>query len=181
MAVRIPSLDCRVQTVVFPKSYCLLKSLFTSHSKSLQEILCWRKKFDIFVSHLASLLCGVSRAGCDQVACPCVAKCLFFFHHLKKSSFLHCAAPGIKACPPGDWREFGRFPGHITLAHVIFTAAPIIRWDVSLRHRTKINQEDVFCPLCLHILCAGIAPRSKGLLLRWACLCSVPDLICCIY
>ena len=72
-------------------------------------------------------------------------------------------------------------PSCVTLAHVIFTAAPIVRQGVSLRHSMNINQEVVLCLLCFHVLHAELSPRSKGLPLRWACLCSVPDLICCFY
>lgn len=116
IAVRIPSLACGVQTVAFPRSYCLLKSLFIGWSKSLQEILCWRRKFGLFASCLASLLCGASRVGCDQVACPCIAKCSFFFHHLKKSSVLHYTAPDIEARTPCDWTEFGLF---LAVSHLL--------------------------------------------------------------
>lgn len=71
-------------------------------------------------------------------------------------------------------------PNRVILARGVFTAALIIRRGVSLRHSINVNQEDVLCLLCFHIPHAEVSPRSKGLLLRWACLCSVPDLICCI-
>lgn len=59
IAVRIPGIACGIQTAAIPKSFCLLKSLFTGWFRSLQEILHWRRKFVFFVSPCILSLLGV--------------------------------------------------------------------------------------------------------------------------
>lgn len=72
IAVRVPGLAGGVQTVTFPRSYCLLRSLLTGWSRSLEEILCRKRKFGLFAWCLVSLLCGESGAGCEQVVWLCI-------------------------------------------------------------------------------------------------------------
>lgn len=72
IAVRVPGLAGGVQIVTFPRSYCLLRSLLTGWSRSLEEILCRKRKFGLFAWCLVSLLCGESGAGCEQVVWLCI-------------------------------------------------------------------------------------------------------------
>lgn len=164
-------------SLAFAESCCLLQALFPGWSESLQKHSVAGGGL-AFLRHILALwsVQGAVRAGRLSVHCPMFS----LFHRLKDSSVLLYTAPGTEACPPRDGTVWP-LPGHVTLARVAFTAAPAVRRGVSLRDGMNINQEDVLCLLCCCTLRAGVSPRSKGLLLRWACLCSVPDLICCTY
>lgn len=67
-------------------------------------------------------------------------------------------------------------PSRVTLAHVIFTTVPIIRRGVSLRHRRNINQEDILCLVCFHILGAAFHLGARGCCLGGlVCVLSLPS------
>lgn len=138
-----------MQTVAFPKSYCLLKSvyrlvqIFTGNIMLEEEV--W--PFCILPCILA-LQSVQGRVWAGSLSVRCQMFVLFPPRKEKLSSSLGCSRYQHLS---STWLNRVRpLPSCVTLAHVIFAAAPIIRWGVSLRHSLNTNQE-VYSAFCTFI------------------------------